>query len=117
MKKFHGTLLRTVAEQLEGGDSEAIDPAGLDISVMPHLSWNFDPRRPAGTIDRVWIEDGRVLIEGHLLTDDAPVAYPCAGVMIARRTGNGHIHEGRLYEVGLSSQNVDTGIGPITIEE
>jgi hypothetical protein len=126
--RFHGTLLRTVAEQLEGGDDDAIDPAALDISVMPRLSWNFDlSRPPAGEVTRVWIEDGRVLVEGKFFDTDPRIPsflsvakYPCAGVSITerkQRADRKYICAGRLYEVGLSYANVDKGIEPIVLED
>ena len=118
--RFHGCLLRTATEQLEGGDGEAIDPEGLDISKLPRLSWNFDPRAPVGNVTRVWREDGRVYVEGVILPFAAKLvagSVACAGVKgqhFSRSTGT--IHGGTLYEVGLAPKNVDEGIPPITLE-
>jgi len=120
--KFKGTLLRTVAEQIEGGDDDmAIDPEGVVISKGAALSWNFDTTRTIGTVDRVWLEDGRLLVEGTIV-DDEPVKAgdltPAIGVkdqtfsrpaLVCRHT--------TLFGVGLARANSDSGVPPITLLE
>jgi hypothetical protein len=121
--KFKGTLLRTVAEQIEGGDDDmAIDPEGVVISKGAALSWNFDTTRPpVGTVDRVWLEDGRLLVEGTIV-DDEPVKAgdltPAIGVKDQTFSRAALVcRHSTLFGVGLARANEDSGVPPITLLE
>ena len=126
MRHFHGVLLRSVADQMAGGDDEPIDPAKVDISELPRLSWNFNTAfPPAGRITHIWYEDGQLLIEGELNEYEDGRGPISAGTLTpAANTTRTTVIRGqqatvrdRLLEVGMVRENRDSGLPPVVLED
>jgi hypothetical protein len=113
MRRFHGVLLRSVEDQRAGGDDELIDPAAVDITDLPHLSWNFrTDLPPAGRVTRVWLEGGQLLLEGELADEPIKAGHltPAVGITFY----SNHVS---LKEVGMVHLNRDAGLPPVTLED
>jgi hypothetical protein len=113
MRRFSGMLLRTIAEQREGGDDELVDPATVDISEIPRLTWNFRSDLPqAGFITRVWLHEGRLYLAGNLSEGpiDSGHLTPAVGLLLS---------EGKciLQQVGMVHANRDAGLPPVALED
>jgi hypothetical protein len=60
-------LIPTVSEQILDGSTDVIDPAKVKLPDTPIPLWRGNgyrvPEDLLGTVEKIWLEDGRILAE------------------------------------------------------
>lgn len=112
--KIRGIALRTIEEQLAGGDHDVIDPKAIEnLPATVPLSISFGNKIGTATVSLV---DGRLVVEADI-PDDCILANKLAVGVSSTLQDKKITTPHRLYEISLTHSNKDSGIPPYGVVE